>query len=65
MALAFLIIPFLPATNLFFRVGFVIAERALYLPTAGFCIIVVTGVSKLCQDKEKREVKNMCYIIQE
>lgn len=60
MALAFLIIPFLPATNLFFRVGFVIAERALYLPTAGFCIIVVTGVSKLCQDKDKREIIRYC-----
>lgn len=65
MALAFLIIPFLPATNLFFRVGFVIAERALYLPSAGFCVIVVVGVSKLCQDKDRREMVKYClyYLI--
>ncbi|CAG2111700.1 unnamed protein product [Medioppia subpectinata] len=32
MALSLLIIPFIPATNLFFYVGFVIAERILYIP---------------------------------
>jgi hypothetical protein len=56
MALAFMIIPFLPATNLFFRVGFVIAERVLYLPSAGFCIIVTVGVGKLCLNEDRREV---------
>nr|XP_053627022.1 protein O-mannosyl-transferase TMTC4-like isoform X2 [Cherax quadricarinatus] len=47
MALAMGIVPFLPATNIFFRVGFVIAERVLYLPAAGFCILVVTGMREL------------------
>ncbi|XP_045600678.2 LOW QUALITY PROTEIN: protein O-mannosyl-transferase TMTC4 [Procambarus clarkii] len=47
MALAMGIVPFLPATNVFFRVGFVIAERVLYLPAAGFCILVVTGMREL------------------
>lgn len=47
MGLAMGIVPFLPATNLFFRVGFVIAERVLYLPAAGFCILVVTGMREL------------------
>ena len=32
LSLALLVIPFLPASNLFFRVGFVVAERILYLP---------------------------------
>ena len=32
LSLAFLVIPFLPASNLFFRVGFVVAERILYVP---------------------------------
>lgn len=31
-ATALLILPFLPATNLFFYVGFVVAERILYIP---------------------------------
>lgn len=31
-----------------FTVGFVIAERVLYLPSAGFIIIVVLGIRRLC-----------------
>ncbi|KAK1167860.1 protein O-mannosyl-transferase TMTC4-like isoform X1 [Acipenser oxyrinchus oxyrinchus] len=46
--LLLLVIPFLPASNLFFRVGFVIAERVLYLSSAGYCIIVTHGISGLC-----------------
>ena len=37
------ILPFIPATNLFFPVGFVIAERVLYIPSMGFCMIVAYG----------------------
>uniref|UniRef100_A0A8C4SMD5 dolichyl-phosphate-mannose--protein mannosyltransferase n=1 Tax=Erpetoichthys calabaricus TaxID=27687 RepID=A0A8C4SMD5_ERPCA len=51
--LALLVIPFLPASNLFFRVGFVIAERVLYLSCAGYCIIVTYGISTLCQKCRK------------
>ena len=32
VGLLFLILPFVPASNLFFHVGFVIAERVLYTP---------------------------------
>lgn len=32
-------IPFLPAANILVRVGFVIAERVLYLPSIGFCLL--------------------------
>ncbi|XP_058047768.1 protein O-mannosyl-transferase TMTC1 isoform X4 [Ahaetulla prasina] len=35
VGLLFLIFPFLPASNLFFRVGFVVAERILYMPRSG------------------------------
>lgn len=35
----FYIIAFIPASNLFITVGYVIAERALYLPSIGFFII--------------------------
>ena len=37
------IIPFVPASNLFFPVGFVVAERVLYLPSMGFCMLVAYG----------------------
>ena len=32
VGLLLLVIPFLPASNLFLRVGFVVAERILYIP---------------------------------
>uniref|UniRef100_A0A1I8NT25 dolichyl-phosphate-mannose--protein mannosyltransferase n=1 Tax=Stomoxys calcitrans TaxID=35570 RepID=A0A1I8NT25_STOCA len=62
MALTFLTLPFLPATNLFFYVGFVVAERLLYLPSVGFCLLVGFGVSKLLErahslrSKKKRQI---------
>uniref|UniRef100_A0A8C6H468 dolichyl-phosphate-mannose--protein mannosyltransferase n=1 Tax=Mus spicilegus TaxID=10103 RepID=A0A8C6H468_MUSSI len=46
--LLFLVFPFIPASNLFFRVGFVVAERVLYMPSMGYCILFVHGLSKLC-----------------
>lgn len=45
VSIGFLVLPFLPASNLFFYVGFVIAERILYLPSVGACLIVGAAVS--------------------
>ena len=39
-SLSLLVIPFVPASNLFFVVGFVVAERVLYTPSMGFCMLV-------------------------
>lgn len=47
LSMALLTLPFLPATNLFFHVGFVVAERILYLPSVGYCLLIGLGVSKL------------------
>lgn len=47
VAVAMLVLPFLPATNLFFYVGFVVAERILYLPSVGFCLCIGIGVDRL------------------
>ncbi|XP_025079348.1 transmembrane and TPR repeat-containing protein 4-like isoform X2 [Pomacea canaliculata] len=49
LGLTLLVLPFLPASNIFFRVGFVIAERNLYLPSAGFCLLVSLGAVRLSQ----------------
>ena len=43
LSIAIIIFPFIPATNLFFYVGFVIAERVLYIPSMGFCLLVGHG----------------------
>jgi len=47
VSMAILALPFIPATNLFFYVGFVVAERVLYIPSVGFCVMVAIGVELL------------------
>ena len=42
---AVMILPFLPAINLFFYVGFIVAERVLYIPSIGFCLLFVNGLT--------------------
>ncbi|KAF5292541.1 hypothetical protein FQR65_LT01687 [Abscondita terminalis] len=54
LGLAFLALPFLPATNLFFYVGFVVAERVLYLPSAGLCLLLGMGSAKLWDTRKYR-----------
>lgn len=41
-----LIVPFLPASGII-KLGFVIAERILYTPSIGYCLIVAIGMKKL------------------
>ncbi|XP_058118870.1 protein O-mannosyl-transferase TMTC4 [Anopheles ziemanni] len=48
LSLALATIPFLPACGVV-RVGFVIAERLLYLPSVGFCYLIATGCRRLIQ----------------
>ena len=51
--LAMLVFPFVPASNLFMTVGFVVAERILYLPSLGTCFIVGYGFSVLLASPRK------------
>uniref|UniRef100_A0A3B4AVY4 dolichyl-phosphate-mannose--protein mannosyltransferase n=1 Tax=Periophthalmus magnuspinnatus TaxID=409849 RepID=A0A3B4AVY4_9GOBI len=44
LALVLLVVPFLPASNIFFRVGFVVAERVLYLSSAGYCLLYTVRI---------------------
>ncbi|XP_055902892.1 protein O-mannosyl-transferase TMTC4 [Eupeodes corollae] len=44
--LGFTIVPFLPASGLI-KVGFVIAERVLYVPSIGVCLIVASSYQSL------------------
>ncbi|KAM6436763.1 protein O-mannosyl-transferase TMTC1 isoform 2-T2 [Liasis olivaceus] len=61
VGLLFLIFPFIPASNLFFRVGFVVAERILYMPSMGYCILLVHGLNKLCMWLNKWGVTAMSF----
>ena len=46
-AVALSLVPFLLSTNIFVYVGFVIAERNLYLSVAGFSLLVCQGLVRL------------------
>jgi hypothetical protein len=49
MSVAMMVIPFIPASNLVAYVGFVVAERVLYIPSLGFCLLVGHGFVKLME----------------
>ena len=46
-SLLFMLLPFLPASNIFQTVGFVAAERTLYSPSLGWCVLVARGADRL------------------
>mmetsp|Transcript_19304 Transcript_19304/g.44900 ORF Transcript_19304/g.44900 Transcript_19304/m.44900 type:complete len:773 (-) Transcript_19304:105-2423(-) len=41
VALALMVVPFVPASNILFPIGTVIGERLLYMPSVGFSLLVV------------------------
>ncbi|XP_060516972.1 protein O-mannosyl-transferase TMTC4 [Cylas formicarius] len=47
VVLSLVILPLIPASNILFHVGFVIAERTLLLPSTGFCFLIALGFKKL------------------
>lgn len=51
-SLSLMILPFVPASNLFFPVGFVVAERILYTPSMGFSMLVALGFQILLDNKQ-------------
>lgn len=64
LSLSLLVVPFLPASNIFFRVGFVVAERVLYLPSMGFCLLLVLGMTRLAAAlPQHRQVLQYCLIM--
>jgi tetratricopeptide (TPR) repeat protein len=42
--LALLVLPYLPASGAFVTVGFTVAERVLYLPSSGFCVLLAAAI---------------------
>ena len=52
-----MIVPFLPASNLFFPVGFVVAERVLYLPSMGFSMLVAYGIWQMISNFKSKHLK--------
>jgi hypothetical protein len=56
MSVVMMVIPFIPASNLVTYVGFVVAERVLYIPSLGFCLLVGHGFVKLMERFSDRNI---------
>ena len=54
LGISLMVFPFIPASNIFFPVGFVVAERVLYLPSMGYCMLVAYGTWKMLNKKVSR-----------
>ncbi|CAH1124555.1 unnamed protein product [Ceutorhynchus assimilis] len=62
-ALSLIILPFLPASNLFFYVGFVVAERVLYIPSAGFCLLIGIAGARLWKNGTGRVYLSTGFVL--
>lgn len=60
ISLAILTLSFLPASNLFFYVGFVVAERILYIPSVGFCLLIAVGADIICRACTEQQMRLFC-----
>lgn len=63
MGLALLVLPFLPASNLFFPVGFVVAERVLYMPSMGWCLLVAHGWRLMAKRRAKLAASALIFLL--
>ena len=61
VSMAMVVIPFLPATNILFYVGFVLAERVLYIPSMGYCLLIGLGLRRLSM-ATKSSFHKVCII---
>ena len=62
-SLAVMVLSFLPATNLLFYVGFVVAERVLYIPSIGLCLLLGHCMTKFCSKQKKRKIAAICALL--
>ncbi|KAK3233320.1 hypothetical protein CYMTET_56369 [Cymbomonas tetramitiformis] len=53
------VVPFVPAANVLVAVGFVLAERVLYLPSAGVCVLAGSALARLLRGSRPRVVRWM------
>lgn len=63
ICVVFLVVPFLPATNALFYVGFVVAERVLYLPSVGYCFLVALGAHLISKRSSRRHVRLLFLLL--
>lgn len=54
IAVALIVIPFIPSSNLF-SIGFVVADRVLYIPAMGYCLLLSIGYHYLYANVKVRK----------
>lgn len=62
IGVSLMILPFLPAANIVRPVGFVIAERILYISSSGYCLLIVIGYKKICNKVNSVKCKVCIYL---
>ncbi|XP_066255815.1 protein O-mannosyl-transferase TMTC1-like [Euwallacea similis] len=63
LGLMFLVLPYLPASNLLITVGFVIAERVLYIPSLGCILLTVYGIQTLWNAYSRHRQTIFCFVV--
>ncbi|KAJ3664558.1 hypothetical protein Zmor_000116 [Zophobas morio] len=63
LGLMLLVLPFLPAANLVVTVGFVVAERVLYIPSLGCTLLVVYGIQIFWNSYSKHRQTIVCFVM--
>ncbi|KAJ2950083.1 hypothetical protein O0L34_g11424 [Tuta absoluta] len=63
VSIAFMVLPFVPASNLLFYVGFVVAERVLYIPSVGLCLLLGLGAGTLTQNWHRSESRSRMFML--
>ncbi|XP_019850995.1 PREDICTED: transmembrane and TPR repeat-containing protein 1-like [Amphimedon queenslandica] len=62
IGMSFLLIPFLPSAGIIFKVGFVIAERVLYLPSLGYCLLLSVGAERLSKRIYNKKIVQIALV---
>jgi len=61
--LALTLLPFIPASNLVFEVGTVLAERLLYIPSAAFCILLGLVVQRVLKFTQSGKHHRFTFVV--
>ncbi|MFH1859433.1 MAG: tetratricopeptide repeat protein [bacterium] len=62
-AIAWFMINWLPTSNILPLVQFFVAERFMYIPSVGFCLLIALGIDKLSQQRKKAAFALLAIII--
>ena len=62
LCVLWIVIPMLPASNLFMKVGTLLAERLLYVPSLGYCCLVAFGIRRFFGHEQTIHRVGLCLV---